>query len=322
MTDGPFFFGFLHFDRSSSQTSNKSPSLASAGNPVPNIMSFAKENANPQLFSIENADQYAHTRQAPLNWTKLGSFRQETDRGGRGIFGMTTGSTTVIPTSAEDKAILRAIMDSSRSTKNGRGVNLLRKAGLIIPTYSRNVAGPAKATSSSCYSDSSRPVFSVDDNNTTPLPKVEENLSNRNESKISEEEIFDIIRTIQDPEHPNSLEQLGVVSLEQVKLTLASDREGGNKRNQDEVAIRFTPTIPHCSMATLIGLCLRVKLHRSLPPTNFKVDVSIEAGTHVSEKAINKQLRDKERVRAALENKHLAGVVDKCIRNGMMMTSD
>eukprot|EP01138_Halocafeteria_seosinensis_P002714 gb/GECG01002775.1/.p1 GENE.gb/GECG01002775.1/~~gb/GECG01002775.1/.p1 ORF type:complete len:107 (+),score=3.85 gb/GECG01002775.1/:1-321(+) len=32
----------------------------------------------------------------------------------------------------------------------------------------------------------------------------------------------------------------------------------------------FTPTIPHCSMATLIGLCIRVKLLRSLPP-RFKV---------------------------------------------------
>ena len=131
------------------------------------------------------------------------------------------------------------------------------------------------------------------------------------------EEIFDIIRTIQDPEHPNSLEQLGVVSLDQVKLSLARDRKEKSNRNQNEITIRFTPTIPHCSMATLIGLCLRVKLHRSLPPTKFKVDVSIEPGTHVSEKAINKQLRDKERVRAALENKHLAGVVDKCIRNGM-----
>ena len=38
---------------------------------------------------------------------------------------------------------------------------------------------------------------------------------------------------------------------------------------------------------------------------------------HVSEKAVNKQLDDKERVRAALENEHLKGVVDRCIGNGM-----
>jgi len=118
---------------------------------------------------------------------------------------------------------------------------------------------------------------------------------------------------------PHSLEQLGVVSLEQVELSSVATRRDDDSRQVDEkISIRFTPTIPHCSMATLIGLCLRVKLHRSLPPTKFKVDISIEPGTHVSEQAINKQLRDKERVRAALENKHLAGVVDKCIRNGMM----
>lgn len=31
------------------------------------------------------------------------------------------------------------------------------------------------------------------------------------------------------------------------------------------VTVQFTPTIPHCNMATLIGLCIRVKLLRSLP---------------------------------------------------------
>ena len=65
-------------------------------------------------------------------------------------------------------------------------------------------------------------------------------------------------------------------------------------------------------MATLIGLTIRVKLLRSLP-TRFKVTVKIESGTHVSEHAVNKQLADKERVRAALENEHLLVVVSKCI---------
>ncbi|KAK6742045.1 hypothetical protein RB195_009734 [Necator americanus] len=32
------------------------------------------------------------------------------------------------------------------------------------------------------------------------------------------------------------------------------------------VDVRFTPTIPHCAMATLIGLAIRVKLVRSLHP--------------------------------------------------------
>lgn len=285
-------------------------------------MAPVKENANPQLFSVENANRYSHSQRAPLNWTKLGSFRQETKK--RGASSVPT--TAILPTSVEDKAILRAIVDSSRATMNGSSVGLLRKAGLVIPTYSSSIAGLEKASSSSCYSDSSRPVFRLMEEKEDAIDSKEIGDSgtkdNGDESKITAEEIFDIIRTIQDPEHPNSLEQLGVVTLEQVELSLACDRKEKTNRDQDEVSIRFTPTIPHCSMATLIGLCLRVKLHRSLPPTKFKVDVSIEPGTHVSEKAINKQLRDKERVRAALENKHLAGVVDKCIRNGMMASTN
>lgn len=79
-----------------------------------------------------------------------------------------------------------------------------------------------------------------------------------------------------------------------------------------QVEILFTPTIPHCSMATLIGLAIRVKLLRSLPG-RFKVDVSINPGTHASELAVNKQLADKERVAAALENSHLLEVVNQCL---------
>lgn len=115
--------------------------------------------------------------------------------------------------------------------------------------------------------------------------------------------------------------------------------------------MQFTPTVEHCSMATLIGLCIRVKLLRALPP-RFKVrqrapslasgclldgllqhawpqllcccpsvaatrpllwdaaaaaqaDILLSPGSHASEAAVNKQLSDKERVAAALENPNL-----------------
>ncbi|XP_023294108.2 MIP18 family protein galla-2 [Lucilia cuprina] len=115
-------------------------------------------------------------------------------------------------------------------------------------------------------------------------------------------EIFDLIRNINDPEHPLTLEELRVVQEDLIKVS--------DKNN--EVFVNFTPTIPHCSMATLIGLSIRVKLLRSLPP-RFKVTVEITPGTHASENAVNKQLADKERVAAALENKHLAEVINQCI---------
>ena len=115
-------------------------------------------------------------------------------------------------------------------------------------------------------------------------------------------EVFDLIRGIQDPEHPHTLEQLNVA---QRQLITVDDARG-------LVQLTFTPTIPHCSMATLIGLCIRVKLLRSLP-TRFKVDIQVTPGTHASEAAVNKQLNDKERVAAALENDNLLGVVNKCL---------
>ncbi|KAG4081171.1 hypothetical protein HA402_014619 [Bradysia odoriphaga] len=119
---------------------------------------------------------------------------------------------------------------------------------------------------------------------------------------FDEREVFDLIRAINDPEHPLSLEELHVV--QQNLITVDNEH--------NEVKVNFTPTIPHCSMATLIGLSIRVKLLRSLPP-RFKVTVEITPGTHSSEHAVNKQLADKERVAAALENSHLIEVINQCI---------
>jgi len=65
-------------------------------------------------------------------------------------------------------------------------------------------------------------------------------------------------------------------------------------------------------MATLIGLCIRVRLLRSLPE-RFKVDINVRKGTHQSEQAVNKQLNDKERVAAALENATLLSVIRKML---------
>ncbi|KAI9183300.1 MIP18 protein galla-2 [Blastocladiella emersonii ATCC 22665] len=123
------------------------------------------------------------------------------------------------------------------------------------------------------------------------------------------EEIFDLIRNINDPEHPLTLEQLNVT---QQRLIDVDDATG-------TITVRFTPTIPHCSMATLIGLCIRVRLLRALP-ARFKVRVLVTEGTHNSEVAVNKQLNDKERVAAALENSALSGVVNQCLASAILTT--
>ncbi|XP_076168698.1 MIP18 family protein galla-2 [Ptiloglossa arizonensis] len=120
--------------------------------------------------------------------------------------------------------------------------------------------------------------------------------------EFDEREIFDLIRNINDPEHPLTLEELNVVEQGLIEID--------NKTQK--VHVQFTPTIPHCSMATLIGLSIQVQLLRALP-SRFKVNVEITPGTHVSEAAVNKQLADKERVAAALENNHLLEVINQCL---------
>lgn len=120
--------------------------------------------------------------------------------------------------------------------------------------------------------------------------------------EIDAREVFDLLRSINDPEHPLTLEELNVLQEAHIEVNDAESR----------VAVYFTPTIPHCSMATLIGLSIRVRLLRALPE-RFKVDVMIRPGTHASEQAVNKQLADKERVAAALENTHLLEVVNQCL---------
>ncbi|KAG8761304.1 Cytosolic iron-sulfur assembly component 2B [Ceratobasidium sp. 428] len=143
--------------------------------------------------------------------------------------------------------------------------------------------------------------FSLTGENYPPASSIEDmEVDQEEDEPIDAAEIFDLLRSINDPEHPLTLEQLKVVSEEQITVS------------PNHVLIRFTPTIPHCSMATLIGLSMRVRLLRSLP-NRYKVDIMIQEGTHQSENAVNKQLNDKERVAAALENSHLLGVVEQCL---------
>ncbi|CAO2828132.1 unnamed protein product [Amaranthus hypochondriacus] len=113
---------------------------------------------------------------------------------------------------------------------------------------------------------------------------------------------LDVYGDIRDPEHPYSLEQLSVLSEDSITVD----------DNLGRILITFTPTIQHCSMATVIGLCLRVKLKHCFPP-HYKIDIKVSPGSHANEESVNKQLNDKERIAAALENPNLRQLVDECL---------
>ncbi|KAH9894611.1 FAM96B protein [Xylariomycetidae sp. FL2044] len=128
---------------------------------------------------------------------------------------------------------------------------------------------------------------------------------------IDEQEIYDLISTISDPEHPLSLGQLAVVNLPDIHIT-PSPFAAAAPDTLTRVLVKITPTITHCSLATVIGLGVRVRLEQALPPT-YRVDVMIKEGSHSQDDQVNKQLADKERVAAALENDTLRGVLNKML---------
>ena len=82
--------------------------------------------------------------------------------------------------------------------------------------------------------------------------------------------------------------------------------------NKEFVNVQIVPTVPHCSLATLIGLCIRYKINEVIP--TVRVQVTIQPGSHKTENEITKQLNDKERVAAALDNPTLLETVMRLTR--------
>ncbi|XP_056307871.1 cytosolic iron-sulfur assembly component 2A [Danio aesculapii] len=139
------------------------------------------------------------------------------------------------------------------------------------------------------------------------LTGLSDETNDKRRKKMEEKalEVYDVIRTIRDPEKPNTLEELDVVTEKCVEVQELGDDEY-------LIVIKFSPTVPHCSLATLIGLCLQVKLQRCLP-FKHKLEIYITEGTHSIEEDINKQINDKERVAAAMENPNLREIVEQCV---------
>src|SRR2546430_17419548 len=115
---------------------------------------------------------------------------------------------------------------------------------------------------------------------------------NRNENQMADSlpgarrPCIDLISTISDPEHPLSLGELAVINLPHIHVTHKQPTPT-NPHPTSLVLVEITPTINHCSLATVIGLGVRVRLEQALPP-RFRVDVRIREGTHQSTDQVNK----------------------------------
>ncbi|XP_055530094.1 MIP18 family protein galla-1 [Wyeomyia smithii] len=167
----------------------------------------------------------------------------------------------------------------------------------MLSFFRKKSSGDVSAASSSCSESLNREV--------APSPSLSQ-LGYRDANDLKET-IYDFLRTIRDPEKPNTLEDLKVVYED--GIFVQEPTEG----NVFVVRIEFNPTVPHCSLATLIGLCIRIKVQRSLNH-NLKLDIYIKKGAHSTEDEINKQINDKERIAAAMENPNLRQLVENCIK--------
>ena len=180
-----------------------------------------------------------------------------------------------------------------------------------LPTRRRTSSSEDKNTFRSAILSYPSPTYSHDPFSLPSLSDSDSDISTPEEAEeIDEQEIYDLISTISDPEHPLSLGSLAVVNLPDISIKhTLPHRPSSSIRT---VTVLITPTITHCGLATVIGLGVRVRLEQSLPP-RFRVDVRIKEGTHSTAEEVSKQLGDKERVAAALENGTLMGVIKKML---------
>jgi len=120
----------------------------------------------------------------------------------------------------------------------------------------------------------------------------------------TQEDVYASLRCIKDPEFP--IHKLGDLRVVQPAMVTADE---ATKR----IGVQFVPTVKHCTMAPIIGLCLRQVISRD-HGDHWKVKIAVAPGSHDAAEAVTKQLNDKERVAAALENEHIAKMVENAIR--------
>ncbi|EAN95755.1 hypothetical protein, conserved [Trypanosoma cruzi] len=141
------------------------------------------------------------------------------------------------------------------------------------------------------------------------------------------EDVFYELSTIRDPEKRSyTLADLGVVAQDRCSIeydqyhsySLAGD--GGKSvsgaptpKRIAVVTVVLKPTVQHCSLMALICLCVYAKLKEALPPwmCDWKIDIKLVDGSHLQKRELEKQISDKERVAAALENETLIMEMDR-----------
>lgn len=197
-----------------------------------------KDNENPTIHAVEE-DNNAHARKnRPLGWSQLQSLHA-LDLDEEKKDDSNNMSSPFLRTSG-DRAVVHAILDSLEASQ-GEGVSILRKAGVALPKYSND--------SPSFPQDSAVPRLIpssyLEETKRSRVAEMEKLKGSRD--AITPDEIFTIIRNIQDPEHAGvTLEQLRVVSRGQIEV-----QEGETPKGDVNVYTNANESVPLLSSVTV-----------------------------------------------------------------------
>lgn len=144
------------------------------------------------------------------------------------------------------------------------------------------------------------------------------------EAVVTRESIFQMVRSIRDPEHSYSLEQLNVVALDRIRVfphvPVAETNMGeecagqitdipymvpSDQCSQSDtpiyIEIVLIPTIPHCSLIGIIGLSVLYKVSKMVS-SKYIVRVVVPEDAHMLGVEMSRQLEDIERTSCAFSN--------------------
>jgi hypothetical protein len=118
-------------------------------------------------------------------------------------------------------------------------------------------------------------------------------------------EIYEIIRSIRDAEHPYTLEQLDVINEKEIQVE--------EKNGKLYVTIFWKP-VNAGQYTAHVGMAILMKLQEKLKGMNkLKITLTMKGGSPKYRKMIDKQLNDKERLAAARENENLLSFIEGLI---------
>lgn len=191
-----------------------------------------KENPNPVIHSTHKRSHPSSSSTAPLlgagpiHRYNLGGSSSPTSPADEWNAAITTDEDPTLPrwgsVTAEERSVALALSaaayPSPESTSDDKSLDILQQSGFAL-YHPQHIQKQCKAVRYPSYAPSDPDSY----DSTVGVNK-------QIRDAITANEVFDIVRNIQDPEHPLTLEQLNVVRLELIDVV---DLEGGSANNDD-----------------------------------------------------------------------------------------